>query len=249
MNELKKKNKSYYKTKEEVLLELEKTINNKYLYYKNKKNMTEESLVIEMEVIRKQVLTGFKEQGFNCIYNYCETEKGWIENIEDCCPYCISYSIKTYGSLADKIKFNKENTIGVKLDTERKQIALNNKKSRAKKKNKQIKRKRKFSINKIDKNEFKNMLVLLKNNNISIIRKNKKNIMNGLYLASKEKKYFYYDLKELKDIKFSFYPATEEEEKILLFINKYIESYNKINKKEVKKIDIEYLKNCKKIYI
>ena len=74
------------------------------------------------------VVNPFYEMGFECIYNFCKTSKGWVASFEDCCPFCVHYLIKNNGSKEDKIIFNKNNTLGKKyhIPLNKKEVAIDN---------------------------------------------------------------------------------------------------------------------------
>lgn len=167
---------------------------------------------------RKLIFKEFSEQGFNCIYNFCQLEKGWVANIEECCPYCIKSSVENYGSRKEKEFFNKVNTINATLPITSKEIAKENKKARTRNKKRVV-----YSMSKkMGNNEYKKLIKILKENNVSVLRKTKETIKEGLFKYILNNKDYYIYLPEIKNINNYFIPMVDSEEELLNEINRVL---------------------------
>ena len=114
-----------------------------------------------------------KNTGFNCIYDFCETGKGWVQSFEDCCPFCVHIIIKNHGTKEDKVLFNQRNTLGDSyiIPLTRKDIALDNKAGRPKC----------SSRGNFRRKQLQRILKSLRANNICTLRRNKKTLYRGLF--------------------------------------------------------------------
>ena len=120
-------------------------------------------------------ITPFYELGFECIYNYCKTSKGWVASFEDCCPFCVHYLIKSHGTKEDKIKFNEHSDLGKKyiIPLTRKDIALDNKR---------LKKKDKYnSYTGVSKKYLEKTLKKMKKNGIPTLGRGKKNLFDDVF--------------------------------------------------------------------
>jgi hypothetical protein len=129
--------------------------------------------------ITDEIIKEFDTYGFNCIYNYCETSLGWVASFEDCCPFCVHIIIKNHGTKEDKIKFNKN--MDLKEDyiipLTKKDIALDVKRRIKKKSKKKINNR----IGKMSNQSLRKEYKIMKDNNISIVGRTKKNLYKNIF--------------------------------------------------------------------
>lgn len=135
----------------------------------------------------------FEHFGFKCIYNYCKLEFGWVASMEDCCPYCVAYLVREYGSESDKKHFNSAQTLGdaYRIPMTRKEIAESNRKKYKRTRNKKSKMKRKGSRKRLARTqnkEHQEFLKRLRSAGVPILRRTKKTAKRDLILVSLSKK-------------------------------------------------------------
>jgi hypothetical protein len=149
------------------------------IYYTEKEVLL--SIKEWLEKNNKEIdITPFYEMGFKCIYNFCETTKGWVASFEDCCPFCVHYLIESLGSKEDKVKFNKNNRLGKKynIPLTKKEISLNNK---LKKKSKKSNFNKNRKIDYVSRKTLETTLKDMKSIGIPIFGRGKKNLFDDIF--------------------------------------------------------------------
>lgn len=170
----------------------------------------------------------FWEHGFECIYNFCKLSDGWVECIEDCCPYCVHNAVLYYGTVVDKELFNNNNKLGdgYKIPITRKEVAEHLKSKRKSRYTKIHKRVRKERLSKWScRKDLEKFLRLLKGVGICCLRKNKHNVTYHLlgFCISGVGTVYVYD-KRLPTTRLLWYTTCKDEEQMFRYIQ---EEYNK----------------------
>lgn len=173
--------------------------------------------------------TPFKEQGFECIHNFCHLECGWVVSFEDCCPYCVHTIVKAFGTRAEKEYFNKVKTLNDEyiIPLSRKDVALDHKK-RYKRKGK-IRIRRSYDLNsRVSRKGHEKRLKQLHSYGVNICRRTKDKSYQGLFgftvLGGEEVfSSFYIYLPNVKNFNKNF--VCTNEDSLIADINKVTNKY------------------------
>lgn len=103
---------------------------------------TKEEVLSEIAVLSEELgldisLEPVEIEGFECIFNFCKLESGWVNSGMDYSSYSVAHAVKKMGSKTDKIKFNQISSLGKEF------MCPLNKKEEALDKKRLVKRKKK----------------------------------------------------------------------------------------------------------
>jgi hypothetical protein len=171
--------------------------------------------------------------GFKCIYNFCETENGWVASHEDCCSYCVHCIVSHNGTKKDKIKFNKNNDLPDKyiIAITKKEIAKKNKIAKKSRKNNSSYKRQQIRKNNITAKELKVALKKIKDSGISTLRRGKKNLYDDIFRYSgKNSKLIY--VKGLNSMQFL--PVISNGDELHTYIKDEIDRQNKKYELDIK---------------
>ena len=126
----------------------------------------------------------YEEQGVMVSLGHVKLDKGWV-SIEPCeCPYCVHYAVSSFGSNADKRRFNESQKLGddYNIPLTRREKALYKKQKVKEKKLRPLKIKENGRY-------LRRELLEMRRQGINIYRRNKRTLHEGVvqYIGIKER--------------------------------------------------------------